>query len=187
MGEAYTDSQREHYKDMLAKPRELVNALVLDDKEVDPTIAQIVEFSETQFDNILEQVELNDILDEFLDLTNGFNLKVSKTGTNFKNIRYTFSFERKPTAVNPTVMETITDLDAYVRSKFQDTERAVNALKSLTELPRVRSIGYSGDADTIDAEYSAVEDASVVTDRDADVEHISTRTAAEIEGLFDDQ
>lgn len=157
--EATTDAQREHYHEMLAKPRVLVNALVLTDKEVDPTVPQLVDFSETQFDQILEQVELAGIADDFLSLENGFNLKVSKSGTGF-NTKYSFTFERNASKVDAAVLENLVDIDAFVRSKFQDTDRAINALKSLTQGVSVtKALSYSGDSDVVDAEYNAVDEA----------------------------
>lgn len=184
MGDASTDAQREHYKDMLASSRELVNALVLDDKEVDPKHSQLVDFSETQFDQILEQVELAGIAEEFLDLENGFNLKVSKTGTGF-NTKYAFTFDRKPSTVDPSVLDTLIDIDAYIRSKFQDTERAVNALKSLTQgaAPTPKSLSYSGGDDIVEGQYDAVEEAHLVSDEETNVTK-RTLTDEEFDSLF---
>jgi len=118
-----------------------------------------VEFSETQFDQILEQVELAGITDEFLDLTAGFNLKVSKTGTKFTT-KYTFTFDRKPTAIDSSVLDTLVDIDAYVRSKFTDTDRAINALKSITQGTPIqpKALNYSGNDDVVDGNYNDVPD-----------------------------
>ena len=184
MGDARTDAQREHYKEMLAKPRELVNALVLDDREVDPNVAQIVDFSETQFDEILKQIDLNGISEEFLDLDNGFNLKVEKTGTGFKT-RYAFVFDRKPTKVDPAVLETLTDLDAFVRSKFIDTDRAINALKALSQsenYAETKQLGYSGDADTVDGSFENIADDNAPFEGGTIVN--TTATDTEIDNLF---
>lgn len=186
MGDAVTDAQREHWKDMLASPRVLVNASVLDDKEVNPSEAQIVDFSETQFDAILEQVELAGITDEFLDLENGFNLKVNKTGSSFKNIRYSFTFERKSSPAPSGVMDTLIDIDAYVRSKFADTDRAINAIKSITMgTPMARALSYSGDAETVDGEFTAVDHARNSDADDTPVENITTSNV-DIDSLFND-
>lgn len=185
MGDAATDAQREHFKDMLASPRVLVNALVLDDREADPNVAQLVDFSETQFDTILEQVELAGITEEFLDLENGFNLKVSKSGTGF-NTKYSFAFDRKPSVVNPAVLDTLIDIDAYVRSKFIDTDRAINALKSITQGTPIggstptKALSYSGNDDVVDGVFSDHSDA------DSNVENKNNITDAEIDALFGD-
>lgn len=160
LGEATTDSEREHYKDMLAKPRVLVNALVLDDKEIDPTEPQVVEFSETQFDTIVDQINMNDIANEFLSLEDGFNLKVNKSGTGF-NTKYTFSFDRKPSEVSPTVMENIVDIDSFIRAQFMSAERAVNAIKDLTQQHPREPVGisYNGESSVVDAtDYNTDED-----------------------------
>lgn len=189
-GEARSDVEREFYHDMLAKPRVLVNALVLNDKEVDPTVPQLVEFSETQFDNILKQIDMNEIGDEFLDLEKGFNLKVNKTGSSFKDIRYDFAFDRKPSSVDKSVMENLVDIDAYVRAKFQDSDRAVNAIKSVTQgIATPKAISYSGDnTDAIDADYSVIEDAKtpVSTEDETEVTKRSA-TSAEIDSMFDEE
>lgn len=157
-----TDAQRKHWDDARAKPRQLLNALVLDDKEVDPNVAEIISISETQLEQIIDQVDLNGIMDEFLDLKNGFNLKVSRAGSGF-NTKYTFVFDRKPSEVNPSVMETAIDLDAYVRSQMTDTDRAINAIKSITSgnehlALEDRSVDYSGDRGVVDGDYSNVDD-----------------------------
>lgn len=160
--QARTDAQAKLWKDALAKPRELMNALVLDDKEVDPNVPEIVDFSATMLEQIIEQVQLNDIGETFLDLEEGFNLKVSRTGSGF-NTKYTFVFDRKPTSVSPSVMENLNDLDAFVRSKMADTDRAINAIKSITTGGEHLQIedknhSYSGDDTPIEAEYSSVDD-----------------------------
>lgn len=184
-GDAITDAQREHYKEMLAKPRVLVNALILNDKEVDPNEPQVVDFSETQFDQIAEQIELAGIADEFLDLNEGFNLNVSKTGTGFKT-KYTFSFERKPTAVDASVLENLIDIDAFIRSKFADTERAVNAIKSLTQGSSITrpALSYSGSAETVEeGEYTAVDDARAPWEDETPTVEAS---GSDIDSLFND-
>lgn len=146
--QAHTDAQRKHWDEARAKPRELVNALVLDDKEIDPKEPQLVEFSETMLESIIDQVQMNDIAETFLDLNEGFNLKVSRSGTGF-NTKYTFVFDRKPTPVDPSVMDNLNDIDAFVRSKMAETDRAINAIKSVTtggEHLQIedRSVDYSG-------------------------------------------
>lgn len=186
IGEARFDTQRAHYKDMKAKPRELVNALVLDDKEIDPNEPQIVDFSESQFDTIMSQVEMAGIEDEFLDLENGFDLKVNKTGRTMQDTKYSFTFARKSRPVDPAVMENVIDLDAWIRSQFSDRDKAVNALKSLTAGAEVlsipdRSASYAGDENVVDGSFTDItQDASTVRDP---VHSIAT-TDADIDALF---
>jgi hypothetical protein len=183
-----TDAQRKHWDDAKAKSRQLVNALVLDDKETDPNVAEIISLSDTMFEQIIDQVGMAGIQEEFLDLEKGFNLKVSKTGSGL-NTKYSFVFERKATAVNPAVMETVTDLDAYVRSQMADTDRAINAIKSITTgnehlSIEDRSASYSGDGVVVDGSYSAVDDDDTppfAVDNEKEV-----LTDADIEGLFED-
>jgi hypothetical protein len=173
LGDADTDGSRKHFKEMLAKPRELVNGLVLDDREVDPNTPQIIDFSETQFDQILEQVELAGITEEFLDLENGFNLKVSKTGTKF-DTKYTFAFERKPSAVSPAVME----LDAYVRSKFANHDKAMNAVRAISQGQSLsdepKALSYSGNADVVEGSFTETTDDDAPFDGGVEIKQVSS-------------
>lgn len=187
MGEARTDAQRAHFKEMLAKPRVLVNAQVLDDKNVSPDVAEIVEFSEAGFTNAIEQAALAGIADEFLDPNKGFDLIVSKKGKGFET-KYTYTFARKPRAVPEAVLETRVDIDGYIRGKLGDSERAINAIKSLTVGAEVLSIenratDYSGGADIIDGSFSAVDEAKTVTEEVEITKH--TISEAEIDSLFE--
>ncbi len=148
LANARTDAQRKHFKEMIAKPRVLINAQIVDDKDVDPNNPQIVEFSETQFETILDQIAVSGIAADFLSLEEGFDLIVGKTGTGF-DTKYTFTFARKARAVNPSIMDNINDLDAFIRSKMQDNEKAANAIKALStggEVLQVedRSTDYAG-------------------------------------------
>lgn len=187
MAEARTDAQREHYKEMLAKARVLVNALILDDKEIDPETPEIVEFSESQFVKVMEAADLAGILDEFLSLENGVNLIVSKSGKGF-DTEYNFAFDRKNSKVNPKVMENINDIDAFIRAKFADAEKAVNAIKTLTQSETLSLTGpstsYSGSADVVDAEYDPIEDAKLVDSVEAQFES-RTVTQEDLDNLFD--
>lgn len=184
MSEATTDSERAHYKEMKAKPRVLVNALVLDDKEVDPTVPQVVEFSETQFDTINDQILMNEIAEEFLSLEKGFNLKVNKTGTGFST-KYSFTFDRKPSAVDESKMGEMVDLDSWVRAQFNSADRAANALKSITqEHVSPQALSYSGGADIVDGEYDAVDEGN--TDSPFEVENHKV-SDDEVDKYFNDE
>jgi hypothetical protein len=174
---------------MLAKSRVLVNAQVLDDKNVDSNVAQVVEFSEAQFTNAIEQAVLAGIGDEFLDLDNGFDLIVSKSGKGLET-KYTFTFARKSRKVEAAVRESINDIDAFIRAKFADSERAVNAIKSLTQgvdvlqiEGRSRDTDYSGGSDIVDGDYNVVDDAKTVEEPLEIEKH--TISDAEIDSLFD--
>ena len=184
-GDASSDAGREHYKGMLAKQRHLVNALVLNDKDVNPSEPQIVDFSQTQLDLIFAQME-KILMDgeNPLDLAAGYDLDVEKEGTGL-NTRYKFLFARRPSKVDPSVMENVTNLDAYVRSKFQDTDRAINAIKAISQdtgtvaggtiTAPSRSLSYGDSSKSEEsvpwetAEYTVVDDA-----RDTIREPIST-------------
>lgn len=178
---AATDAQRKHWDEARAKPRELVNALILDDKETDPNTPEIVSFSETQLEQIIDQVTMNDITDTFLDLNEGFNLKVSRTGTGF-NTKYTFVFDRKPSKVDASVMDNVIDLDAYVRSQMADTDRAINAIKSITTGGEHLALTHSGSV-VEDATYENVEDDTPPFEVD---NHRETLSSEEIDNLFEE-
>lgn len=161
LGTARTDAQRQHYKEMLAKPRIIVNALVLDDKEnADPNIPEIVEFSSNQFDQVLAQMQLiAEGGENPLSLSAGYDLIVEKEGSGLLT-KYKFNFARKATSVPESAMENINDIDSFLRSKFTDSDRASNAIKSLTQGADVyqsKAIGYSGNAETV---TDSVEDAA---------------------------
>lgn len=186
---ANSDAQRKHYKEMLAKSRVLVNAQVLDDKSVDANVAHILEFSEAGFTAVIEQAALAGIADEFLSLDEGFDLIVSKTGKGF-DTKYTYTFARKPRAVPDSVRESLNDVDAFIRAKFADSERALNAIKSLVQGQDVlkiedRSTDYSGDSDIVDGSFDAVEDARTnAAEPEVEVDR-QVRSDADIDSLFD--
>lgn len=152
--QAKTDAQRKHWDEARAKPRELLNALILDDKEIDPKEPQLIDFSENMLESIIDQVQLNDIAETFLDLDEGFNLKVSRSGSGF-NTKYTFVFDRKPSKVDHSVMDNINDIDAFIRSKMAETDVAINAIKSITATGEHlqiedRSVDYSGSTSVVE-------------------------------------
>lgn len=171
MGEAATDAQREHYKQMLAKQRHVVNACVLNDKDVDPSNPEIVEFSQNQLEQIIDKmIFIAKDGEDPLNFANGYNLVINKEGTGLMT-RYSFDFERRPSSISEDVMERVTDLDAFVRSKFVDSDRAINAIKSISQAASLpapeRSLSYTGGStatNVVEAEYSAVEEAKDVRD-----------------------
>lgn len=193
IGEARTDAQREHYKEMLAKARVLCNALILDDKDIDKNVPEIVEFSPTQWDTILGGMEvLLDGGDDPLSLTDGFDLIVERSGTGMQT-KYTFTFARRPSSVDESVMENINNIDAFIRSKFAETDRAINALKSITQGERLQLTDRNTDMrsgrniaeDVVEADYDAVEDArNSMGDDPFDVE-TTTINQDDLDALFD--
>jgi hypothetical protein len=189
LANAKTDGQREHWKEALASPRVLLNALVLDDKNVNPDEPQIFEFSEAGFTAVINQALDAGISEEFLDLANGFDLVISKTGTGMST-KYSYTFLRKSRSVDESVLEKLNDIDAYIRAKFADSERAVNAIKSLTQSADIlqiedRSVDYAGESNIVDGSFDAVEDAKA----NAGIESVEVeRTimdSSEIDKLFD--
>jgi len=192
---AKTDAQRKHYKDMKAKPRILVNALILDDKDINATVPQIVEFSETQFDTILKDMEEAEKAgDDVLSLTKGFDITVEKSGSGLET-KYAFTLARRASAVDGDPMAQIVDIDAFIRAQFTDNARAINAIKAIsqgeslalvdrsTDMSEDRSTRRTVDTNVEDADYSIVDDANEGgTSTKVDSVHV---TDAEIDALFD--
>jgi hypothetical protein len=178
-----TDAQRKHFKDMKASPRVLVNALVLNDKDVDPNEPQIVEFSESQFTGAISDllIKAEEEGDDVFDLEKGFNLFVKKTGKGMET-KYSFTLARRSSAVDVEVLEKLHDIDAFVKAKFADGEKARNALRSLMQGPSEhvaisdRSTDLLEDrrditeTDITDATYDEVTEVESVAVSDADIE-----------------
>lgn len=187
MGEAKTDAQRQHFKDMIAKPRVLVNAQVLDDSSVDANVPEIIDFSEAQFDTILDQAQIAGIDADFLDLDKGYDLIVSKSGKGLST-SYSFTFARAARPVPQTIMEGVNDIDAFIRAKFAETERGVNALKSIMQGNAPLAItsqghDYSGDSEPVyDAPWTAVD--HEIHGEEAEVER-RVVSDADLDSLFD--
>jgi hypothetical protein len=191
---AKTDAQRNHYKEMKAKPRVLVNALILDDKEVKDNEPQIVEFSETQFDTILkDMLAAEKAGDDVLSLTDGFDITVDKSGSGLET-KYAFTLARRSSAVKGDPMASINDIDAFIRAQFADNAKAINAIKAVsqgeslaltdrsTDMNQTRANRTTEDT-VVDAEYSIVDDANTGgTDTVVKSVHVSD---AEIDALFD--
>jgi hypothetical protein len=188
-----SDGQRKHYKEMLASSRQLVNGLVLNDPDVDPTEPQILDFSEAQWtgpvgDLIIAAAEEGD---DVLSLENGFNLTVTKSGKGMET-KYGFTLARRPSKVDPKVLEKLHDLDTFVKAKFADGERATNAIKSLMGEP-VALIDRSTDLiedrrstrneDVTEAQYDVIDDAAAGGVA-VEVENVAV-SDADIDALFD--
>jgi hypothetical protein len=190
---AKSDGQRKHYKEMLASSRVLVNGLVLNDPEVDPNEPQILEFSEAQFTGPITAmlIKAEEEGDDILSLEKGFNLTVGKSGKGF-DTKYEFTLARRSSKVDPAVMDKINDIDAFIRAKFADGERAVNAIKSLIGEP-VALIDRSTDLiedrrstrneDVTDAQFDVIDDAAA-GGVDVEVETVAV-SDADIDALFD--
>lgn len=200
IGGARTDAQREHYKEALAKPRVLFNVQALDHKELSEDEAHILEVSEFQLGQIIEQAEMAGIIDTFLDADKGFDLIVTKTGKGKLNTKYQFTFSREAREVPSSVLDSIHDLDAYVRSKFAEPERAkaLNAMKALTTGQEVLGIedksaergdnerpAWEEDGNIQDAEYDAVEEAKEDNVPNVKVEN-QVVSDEDLDGLFGD-
>jgi hypothetical protein len=196
IAQSRTDGQRKHYKEMLASPRVLVGGLVLNDPNVDPTEPQILEFSESQFTGPITDliVKAEKEGDNVLSLDEGFNLTVIKTGKGKEGTKYSFTLARRSSKVDPKVMDKVYDLDAYVKAKFADGARAVNAIKSLIQGEPLALIERSTDlsedrgsrttkSEVVDADYDVIDNARE-GGTDSVVENVIV-SDAEIDALFD--
>lgn len=167
MAEAGSDAERGHYKGLLAKQRHIVNALVLNDKDVDNETPEIIEFSQTQLETIIDKmITIARDGENVFDFDKGYNLVIGKEGTGILT-RYTFDFERRPSAINSSVMEKVVDLDAFVRAKFIDTDKAIAAIKSVSQsaalaLPSPsKTVSYS-DSSIVEADYTVIDAAKEI-------------------------
>lgn len=128
-------------KDMMAKPRNFVNAVIVKAPgEFDPSKPVLVEFSEKQFDAILSQIEefLDDIPEDAdpskvgpLSLKEGALFCIERSGHGLET-RYNIYLTGKSKAVEQSVFEQATDLESFKRAQFG--ERQNKALSHLSQL-----------------------------------------------------
>lgn len=124
MRQAPDPETKEHYRKMLASPREIFCALILDDKDQSPTEPVLIELSEGAFDGILSQFEAWSDEDPDYDLAslaNGHVFKCDKQGTGL-DTKYTFTVTPKKAPLDPKILDKVIDLDAWIHSQFEDME-----------------------------------------------------------------
>ncbi len=124
MRQAPDNETKEHYRKMLASPRHIFCALILDDKDQPATEPVLIEVSEGAFDGILSQFEAWTEADEDYDLAsleNGHVFKCEKTGSGL-DTKYTFTVTPKKAKLNPAILDKVIDLDAWIASQFEGLE-----------------------------------------------------------------
>lgn len=124
MRQAPDPQTKEHYQKMLASPREVFCALILDDKDQPATDPVLIEMSETAFDGLLSQFEAwteEDPDYDLASLTNGHVFKCEKVGTGL-DTKYTFTVSPKKAPLNASILDKVIDLDAWIVSQFEGME-----------------------------------------------------------------
>jgi len=128
-------------KEMLAKPRFYVNAVVIKAPgEFDPKKPVLLELPQTVFDSILSQID--DMLEEMpadadllevgpFSLKDGPTFVIEKSGSGKENTRYNAYVQAglKPQKVDKAIYEAAIDLGGYKRAQFDGrTRKALAAL-----------------------------------------------------------
>lgn len=134
MRQAPDPETKKHYQQMLAGPRIIFAALILDDKDQPATEPVLIEVSETAFDGILSQFEAwteEDPDYDLASLTNGHVFKCEKQGSGL-DTKYTFTVSPKKAPLNASILDKTIDLDAFITSQFEGLE--TKALEFLGKL-----------------------------------------------------
>jgi hypothetical protein len=124
MRQAPDAETKEHYRKMLASPREIFCALILDDKDQPANEPVLIEVSEGAFDGILSQFEAwtdEDPDYDIASLENGHVFKCEKSGTGM-DTKYQFTVTPKKAKLAPKILEKAIDLDAWIASQFENLE-----------------------------------------------------------------
>lgn len=129
MRNAPTPEIKDHFKEMLAASKNIFQVLIISvngapDPDAAPTSPQIVEVSETQFDNILAQFEAYTDMDPDYDLAGkdgGHLFTCEKSGTGF-DTKYTFLATPQKAPLKDEIIESQHDLDAWIQGEFEGLE-----------------------------------------------------------------
>jgi hypothetical protein len=126
---------KDHFKEMLGGPRNVFQALILNDKEVAPTEPQLVEVSDTQFELILAQFGMYLDMDDTYDLSSlarGHVFKCTREGTGKNDTKYTFLATPQAAPLGPQILEKLIDMDAWVTALFEaKDQKALGVLAKL--------------------------------------------------------
>jgi hypothetical protein len=125
MRQAPDQETKDHYYKMIAKPRIVFNALILDDKDQAPTEPVLIEVSESAFDTILAQFEAYTEMDPDYDLagqSTGHIFTCEKTGSGL-DTKYTFLATPQKAPLKAEIVAKGHDLDAWITSQFEGLEQ----------------------------------------------------------------
>jgi len=125
MRQAPDQETKDHYYKMIAKPRIVFNALILDDKDQSPTEPVLIEVSESAFDTILAQFEAYTEMDPDYDLAGaktGHIFTCEKTGSGL-DTKYTFLATPQKAPLKDEIIAKGHDLDTWITSQFEGLEQ----------------------------------------------------------------
>jgi hypothetical protein len=133
MRAAPTDEVKKHYQDMLANPRIIFCAVILDDPNQKADEPVLIEVSESAFDEgILAQAQVwGDTGVDVFDPQSGHIFQVEKSGTGM-DTSYTWAVTPKPAPLGQAILDKAIDLDAWIQALFEGKEaRCFEALAKL--------------------------------------------------------
>lgn len=133
MRAAPTDEVKKHYQEMLANPRIVFCAVILDDPNQSPNDPVLIEVSETAFDEgILAQAMVwGDTGVDVFDPATGHIYQVEKSGQG-KETSYTWAVTPKPAPIGQAILDKVIDLDSWITALFEGKEaRCFEALAKL--------------------------------------------------------
>lgn len=160
------DDTLELIKEWKVRKSVLVNALIRDgaDKSDDP---QILELTTTTFGNILSVIDQYGLDGEnVLDPKEGFDFIIERTGKSL-NTEYTVMPAPKSKPVDPTVLDRLHDLNAYIESQFfrGDEPKALRAIGSVTGISMPKAISAPTSAGALTGPFTdPIEDDEVPFD-----------------------
>lgn len=140
MRQAPDQDTKDHYRKMLASPRHIFGALILDDKDQPANEPVLIEVSEGAFDGILSQFEAwtdEDPDYDLASLANGHVFNCEKSGAGL-DTKYVFTATPKKAPLNKAILEKAVDLDGWIQSQFEGLEQ--KALEFLGRLNGVAGI-----------------------------------------------
>jgi hypothetical protein len=134
MREAPSQDVKEHYRDLLANPRIVFCALILNHPQSQkPDEPVLLEVSETAFDEgILAQAQVwGDTGVDVFDPVEGHVFQVEKAGTGI-DTSYTWAVTPQKAPIKQEILDKVIDLDGWVTSLFEGKEqRCFEALAKL--------------------------------------------------------
>lgn len=143
MRAAPTDEVKKHYQEMLASPRIVFCAVILDDPNQKPDEPVLIEISETAFDEgILAQAMVwADTGVDVFDAQQGHIFQVEKSGAGM-DTSYNWAVTPKAAPIGQAILDKAIDLDSWITALFEGKEaRCFEALAKLNA-----SVGISVNA-----------------------------------------